>query len=104
MSKQNPILNHSEAARQIALNPSKKPDVLSQQELTAGRTKALLAAIHDDLRARSTRTYEITQRSSATVSMTVEMIANSREAIAHSRDLLAGRNSPIRKNRKPARR
>jgi hypothetical protein len=93
MSAKKPILNYAEVEQQSSTKVSQEIKDSNMQQRMTCRNNEIVALVSDDLRAVSTKTNEVIRYSSDTVRRTTKMIAYSREAIAQSRTLIAGRVS-----------
>jgi hypothetical protein len=86
MLSEKPVFDHGEARRPSTSGPSQAANGSSPRQRVARQ----IAAVNDDLLARIIRMSELRERTQARLSATTEVIALSQEALARSRDLLAG--------------
>lgn len=75
-------------ARALASDPAHSLSTSNAYRCSAGKIDVVVAAVSNDLRSSSVKTTELMRRSLASISMTAELVAWSREAIASSRGLL----------------
>jgi hypothetical protein len=103
MSNEKRNSDHGAARRPTALGLLPEADDAELQDCVARRIATVLAAIDRDLIDRVAKTDELIAHSQASISMIMEMIAFSQEALARSRDLLGDTQARLQHSGTPHR-